>query len=89
MTPKTRRAGAPPAKGESLRDKIGPAILGFLLTGVVGTMVATWFQQRGWAWQSKVAQVEKDTTSALDSLRSSLGPSGQALVRDLPDGSGD
>ncbi len=63
-------SSAPPAKGESLRDKIGPAILGFLLTGVVGTMVATWFQQRGWAWQSKVTQVEKDTTSALDSLRS-------------------
>ncbi|MGA2639218.1 hypothetical protein [Methylocella sp.] len=32
--------------------------------------MATWFQQRGWAWQSKVAQVEKDTTSALDSLHS-------------------
>ena len=61
---------APPertAKGESLRDKVGPAY-SILLTGVIGTMVATWFQQRGWAWQNKVTQVEKDTSSALDSL---------------------
>lgn len=64
---------APPertAKGDSLREKVGTALLGFLLTGVIGTMVATWFQQRGWAWQNRVTQVEKDTTSALDSLRS-------------------
>ncbi len=60
----------PPAKGDSLRDKVATAIFGFLLTGVVGTMVATWFQQRGWAWQSQVTQVEKDTASALDSLHS-------------------
>ena len=60
----------PPSKGESLRDRVGAALLGFLLTGVVGTMVATWFQQRGWAWQNSVAQVEKDTTSALNSLKS-------------------
>lgn len=59
-----------PAKGESLRDRVGAALLGFLLTGVIGTMVATWFQQRGWAWQNRVTQVEKDTSSALDSLRS-------------------
>jgi hypothetical protein len=67
------RSGAPPertAKGDSLRDKVGAAVFGFLLTGVVGTMVATWFQQRSWAWQSKVTQVEKDTQSALDSLQS-------------------
>jgi hypothetical protein len=60
----------PPARGDSLRDKVATAVFGFLLTGVVGTMVATWFQQRGWAWQSQVAQVEKDTASALDSLNS-------------------
>ncbi|MGO9672678.1 MAG: hypothetical protein ACLPSF_00640 [Methylocella sp.] len=57
-------------RGESLRDKVGAAVLGFMLTGVIGTMVATWFQQRGWAWQNRVMQVEKDTASALDSLRS-------------------
>jgi hypothetical protein len=66
----SKDAPAPPAKGDSLRDKVATAVFGFLLTGVVGTMVATWFQQRGWAWQSRVAQVEKDTTSALDSLHS-------------------
>jgi hypothetical protein len=70
---KDARTAAPPdrtAKGDSLRDKVGTALLGFLLTGVIGTMVATWFQQRGWAWQNRVMQVEKDTSSALDSLHS-------------------
>jgi hypothetical protein len=64
---------APPersAKADALREKIGAALLGFFLTGVVGTMVATWFQARGWAWQNRVMQVEKDTSSVLDSLRS-------------------
>ena len=83
---------APPertAKDDSLRDKVGTALLGFLLTGVIGTMVATWFQQRGWAWQNRVMQVEKDTSSALELPAFGFGPSRQALVRDLPDGAGD
>src|SRR5262249_9686452 len=58
------------AKSESLREKLVTTLIGFILTGVIGTMVATWFQQRGWAWQNAVAQVEKDTTSALASLPS-------------------
>lgn len=58
------------AKKESLRDKVVAAVLGFMLTGVVGTMVATWFQQRGWAWQNAVMQVEKDTANAMGSLQS-------------------
>jgi hypothetical protein len=58
------------AKSESLREKLVTTLMGFILTGVIGTMVATWFQQRGWAWQNAVAQVEKDTTSALASLQS-------------------
>ncbi len=76
------------AKGDSLREKVGTALLGFLLTGVVGTMVATWFQQRGWAWQNRVAQVEKDTTSALELAALGVRPSRQALVRDVPDAAG-
>jgi hypothetical protein len=58
------------AKSERLRETLVTTLLGFILTGVIGTMVATWFQQRGWAWQNAVAQVEKDTTSALASLQS-------------------
>jgi hypothetical protein len=58
------------ARSESLRDKVVATLAGFILTGVIGTMVATWFQQRGWAWQNAVEQVEKDTASALASLQS-------------------
>jgi hypothetical protein len=57
-------------RGESVRDKVLATVLGFLLTGVIGGMVGAWFQERGWAWQNRVAQVEKDTRSALDSLHS-------------------
>ena len=35
------------ARSESLRDKFVTTLLGFILTGAIGTMVATWFQQRG------------------------------------------
>ena len=34
--------------------------MGFILTGVVGTMVTSWIQQRGWAWQNHVAKIESD-----------------------------
>lgn len=54
--------------GEKMRDKVFALLLPFLLTGVIGTMVGAWFQQRGWAWQNRVAQVEKDTSSTLDAL---------------------
>ena len=53
----------------SERQKSWQLSQGFILTGVIGTMVATWFQQRGWAWQNAVEQVEKDTASALASLQ--------------------
>ena len=56
----------PPAKStESLRQKAFIAVMGFVLTGVVGTMVTSWIQQRGWAWQNHVAKIEKDTQNAL------------------------
>ena len=57
-------------KSETLRDKVVATLPGFILTGVVGTMLATWFQERGWAWQNAVEQVEKDTTNAMASLQS-------------------
>jgi hypothetical protein len=66
-------AEGPTAKSERLRETLITTLTGFILTGVIGTMVATWFQQRGWAWQNAVAQVEKDTTSALASLQSVSG----------------
>ncbi|MET0217980.1 MAG: hypothetical protein ABW205_08665 [Burkholderiales bacterium] len=58
------------AARERMRDRFFAMLLPFLLTGVIGTMVGAWFQQRGWAWQNRVAQVEKDTGSALDALHS-------------------
>jgi hypothetical protein len=54
---------------ESLREKILLALVGFVLTGVVGTVLTTWIQQRGWAWQNRVAKIEKDTESAIATYR--------------------
>jgi hypothetical protein len=53
-----------------LRDKMAVAITGFILTGVIGTMVTTWIQQRGWAWQNRVSKIEKDTENALNAYKS-------------------
>jgi hypothetical protein len=50
---------------DSWRQKAFIAVMGFILTGVVGTMITTWIQQRGWAWQNHVARIEKDTQNAL------------------------
>ncbi len=55
---------------ESLRDKIVVALLGFVLTGVIGTVLTTWIQQRGWAWQNRVAKIDKDTENAIATYRS-------------------
>ncbi len=63
-------APAPPKSGESWRQKAFIAIMGFGLTGVVGTMVTSWIQQRGWAWQNHVAKIEKDTMNALTAYQS-------------------
>lgn len=54
---------------ESLREKVLLAIVGFMLTGVVGTVITTWIQQRGWAWQNRVAKIEKDTENAIAAYR--------------------
>jgi hypothetical protein len=56
---------------ESLREKIAVALVGFVLTGVIGTILTTWIQQRGWAWQNRVTRIEKDTESAIQTYRSS------------------
>lgn len=55
---------------ESVRDKITAAIFGFILTGVIGTMLTTWVQQRGWSWQNRVTKIEKDTDNAMAAYRS-------------------
>jgi hypothetical protein len=58
-------APVPHRSNESWRQKAFIAVMGFILTGVVGTMVTSWIQQRGWAWQNHVAKIEKDTQNAL------------------------
>lgn len=55
---------------ESVREKITAAIFGFILTGVIGTMLTTWVQQRGWSWQNRVTKIEKDTDNAMAAYRS-------------------
>src|SRR5262249_35606044 len=57
-------------KSESLRDKVVATLAGFILTGGVGTGLATWFQEGGWGWEKAVQRVEKDTTSAMAALQS-------------------
>ena len=56
---------APAPKDDSFREKIIIALLGFILTGVLGGTVTTWIQQRGWAWQNRVAKIDKDVSNAL------------------------
>ncbi len=41
---------------DSSGEKVLLAIVGFMLTGVVGTVITTWIQQRGWAWQESGRQ---------------------------------
>jgi hypothetical protein len=55
---------------EGFREKILVALLGFVLTGVIGTILTTWVQQRGWWWQNRVAKIEKDTENAIATYRS-------------------
>lgn len=55
---------------ETLRDKIVVALVGFVMTGIVGTALTTWIQQRGWAWQNRVTKIDKDTENAMATYRS-------------------
>ncbi|MGL4636763.1 MAG: hypothetical protein ACRCWF_12345 [Beijerinckiaceae bacterium] len=55
---------------DSMREKILVALLGFVLTGVIGTALTTWIQQRGWSWQNRVAKIDKDTENAITTYRS-------------------
>lgn len=54
---------------ENLRDKIVVALVGFVLTGVIGTILTTWIQQRGWTWQNRVSKIEKDVENAMATYR--------------------
>ena len=66
-TPAEKRAAQ--RERESVREKMTMALLGFMLTGVIGTMVTTWVQQRGWSWQNRVAKIDKDTENAMATYR--------------------
>ena len=55
---------------ESMREKLIFTVLGFMLTGVIGTTLTTWVQQRGWSWQNRVTKIEKDTENAMAAYRS-------------------
>ncbi len=55
---------------ESLREKIFVTLMGFVLTGIIGTALTTWIQQRGWTWQNRVTKIEKDTENAMATYRS-------------------
>jgi hypothetical protein len=61
---------APAKTGDSLREKAMLGLIGFLLTGVLGTLITTWIQQRGWTWQNQVAKIDKDTQNALGAYQS-------------------
>lgn len=54
---------------DTLRDRIVVAIIGFVMTGVLGTLVTTWIQQRGWTWQNRVAKIEKDVDNSITTYR--------------------
>lgn len=58
------------SESETMREKLIFAIIGFVLTGIIGTTLTTWVQQRGWAWQNRVTKIEKDTENAMAAYRS-------------------
>jgi hypothetical protein len=63
------KAPAQPAaerSAESLRQKILFTVVGFVLTGIMGTIVTTYFQERSWSFQNRVAQIDKDTEKAFN-----------------------
>jgi len=55
---------------DSLREKLVLTLIGFMLTGVVGGMLTTWIQQRGWAWQNRVTTIEKDVNNVVATYKS-------------------
>ena len=54
---------------EGWRQRALVAVMGFILTGVLGTIVTTWIQQRGWVWQNRVAKIDRDTQNALSTYQ--------------------
>lgn len=54
---------------EGLREKITLAVVGFVLTGLLGGVLTTWIQQRGWAWQNRVATIEKDVNNVVSTYK--------------------
>lgn len=54
---------------ESMREKLTLAVVGFVLTGILGGVLTAWIQQRGWAWQNRVATIEKDVDNAVSTYK--------------------
>lgn len=54
-----------PRPADSMMEKLTLTLFGFVLTGVVGGMLTTWIQQRGWAWQNRVSGIEKDVANVV------------------------
>ena len=50
---------------DSMIEKLMLTLFGFVLTGVVGGMLTTWIQQRGWAWQNRMTGIEKDIANVV------------------------
>lgn len=71
MTQETEPAEKQPSKprvargADSIVEKMTITLFGFVLTGVIGGMLTTWIQQRGWAWQNRVTAIEKDVANVV------------------------
>jgi hypothetical protein len=71
MTEQDKPTSTPQARApEGMREKLTLAIVGFVLTGIVGGVLTTWIQQRGWAWQNRVATIEKDLNNVIATYKS-------------------
>jgi cell division protein FtsL len=57
---------APERSGETMGQKILYTTIVFLITGVIGTLISAYIQQRGWSYQNSVNKIEKDTDQALN-----------------------
>jgi hypothetical protein len=64
-----RSASSKSGSAESLREKLVLTLAGFVLTVILGGVLTTWIQQRGWAWQNRVATVEKDINNVVSTYK--------------------
>jgi len=71
-----------------MREKALVAFMGFLLTGVLGTMITSWIQQRGWRGRTGRQDRQRHTERARR-LSERIRPHQHALARDLSHGARD